>query len=179
VTPNDDPLQATPMSGPRLLLEPLRVEHAEQMASVLGDVELYTFTGGSPPTVAELRDRYARQCVGQSEDGSEWWLNWVVARRDDGDPIGFVQATVSREAPRPVAEIAWVIGLQDQHQGYAREAARLLVDWLRRHRVAGLVAHIHPDHVASAAVAEGLGLLPTRHVEDGEVRWQGVPPAGV
>jgi len=34
-----------------------------------------------------------------------------------------------------------------------------------------LVAHIHPDHLASARVAERLGLAPTDAVQDGEVRW--------
>lgn len=35
-----------------------------------------------------------------------------------------------------------------------------------------LVAHIHPDHHASAAVATALGLTPTDLWYDGERRWQ-------
>lgn len=34
-----------------------------------------------------------------------------------------------------------------------------------------LVAHIHPDHAASAAVAVAAGLGPTEEWEDGERRW--------
>lgn len=33
----------------RLILEPLRIEHAEEMVLVLGDRRLYAYTGGEPP----------------------------------------------------------------------------------------------------------------------------------
>ena len=46
-----------------------------------------------------------------------------------------------------------------------------MVDWLAAAGIACLVAHIHPDHAASAHVCERLGLRPTDVVEDGEVRW--------
>jgi hypothetical protein len=41
------------------------------------------------------------------------------------------------------------------------------VVWLR--------AAIHPDHVASAAVAHSIGLAPTSEVVDGEIVWRGMP----
>ncbi len=47
-----------------------------------------------------------------------------------------------------------------------------MVAWLREQR-AGIVAHIHPDHQASAAVARAVGLAPTSTLEDGELRWEG------
>ena len=40
-----------------------------------------------------------------------------------------------------------------QRQGYAQEAAQRMVDWLRQNGVGDVVAHIHPDHHASSAVA--------------------------
>ncbi|MDX2290691.1 MULTISPECIES: GNAT family N-acetyltransferase, partial [Streptomyces] len=61
-----------------------------------------------------------------------------------------------------------------QGRGYASEAARALVGWLRP-RVRTVVAHVHPDHAASAAVARAAGLVPTDEVQDGEVRWA-TPP---
>ncbi|WP_152363743.1 GNAT family N-acetyltransferase [Microlunatus speluncae] len=167
------PPLATTLAGRRLDLEPLRVEHAEEMASVLDDPSLHTFTGGEPPTIDELRSRYARQVVGHSPDGSERWLNWIVRRRDDAQAIGFVQATVSEQDQQLVAEIAWVIGSAFQGQRYAQEAATVMTDWLRDRGVARLVALIHPDHEASGAVARKLGLGHTDELVDGEVRWVG------
>jgi RimJ/RimL family protein N-acetyltransferase len=34
-----------------------------------------------------------------------------------------------------------------------------------------VVAHIHPDHLASQRVALGAGLSPTADVRGGEIRW--------
>lgn len=58
-----------------------------------------------------------------------------------------------------------------QGQGYAVEAVRAMVAWLRQHGVRSLVAHIHPDQAASNAVARGIGLAPTGEIVAGEIRW--------
>lgn len=159
-----------PLSSARLTLEPLTVDHAAAMVGVLADPSLYEFTGGAPPDLADLSARYARQSVGHSADGSEQWLNWVVVA--DGRPIGYVQATlVGTEA-----EIAWVVSPAHQGRGFATEAAAAMVDWLMAAGVTRLVAHVHPDHAASAGVAERLGLRPTDVVEEGEVQWEGGLP---
>jgi RimJ/RimL family protein N-acetyltransferase len=162
-----------PLASKRLLLEPLRVDHADEMALLLDDPRLHMFIGGEPVPVAELRSRYAKQALGRSEDASERWLNWIARRRDDSRVVGFVQATVTGEDQVLSADIAWVIGTQQQHRGYAREAALVMADWLRRQGVRTLVAHIHPNHQASNAVARWIGLTPTHERIDGEVRWIG------
>jgi RimJ/RimL family protein N-acetyltransferase len=156
----------------RLDLEPLRVDHADEMARVLSDPQLHVFIGGSPPDVDQLRERYRRQVVGRSSDGLQRWLNWVVRRRDDGQALGYVQATVTQEPGGLSAEIAWVIGTAHQGRGYAREAAQAMAAWLRDQGVVQLVAHVHPQHRASNAVARSVGLVATDTVVDGEIRWR-------
>jgi len=156
----------------RLVLEPLRVEHAEEMAPVLADEALHEFIGGRPESVDELRARYRRQARGVSDDGEERWLNWVLRRRDNGALAGTVQATVLRDGDRVVAEVAWVVGIDHQRQGLAREAAVAMAGWLRSQGATDLVAHVHPDHAASAGVARAVGLQPTDVVVDGETRWE-------
>lgn len=151
-------------------LRPLAAEDAEVMSSVLADPTLYEFTGGEPPSVEELGRRYAIQTRGQSADGTEDWINYVVILDPGQTPIGYVQATVHRN--RGSAEIAWVIGREWQGKGYATRAARLLVENLEERGVHDLTAHIHPDHVASQSVARNLGLVLTTIVIDGEQRWQ-------
>ena len=115
----------------------------------------------------ELRDRYARQIGERSPDGAEVWLNWMVRRRDTGELIGTVQATVNGVA----AELAWVIAVHHQRRGYAREAAGAVQGRLRDDGVTRFSAHIHPEHAASAGVARAIGLAPTGTVVDGEIRW--------
>ena len=154
----------------RLDLLPLHVEHAEEMAIVLSDPALHTFTGGAPDTARDLRSRYRRMTAG-SPDPAVSWLNWVIRLRDESCLTGTVQATVSPSGRGLVAEIAWVVGVPWQGRGIATEAARGLVDWLARQPVRTLIAHIHPEHRASAAVATAAGLTPTDEWHEGEIRW--------
>jgi RimJ/RimL family protein N-acetyltransferase len=56
-------------------------------------------------------------------------------------------------------------------RGYAKEAARGLVAWLNDQGVGRIIAHVHPDHAASAAVTAGAGLTRTDRMEDGEYLW--------
>jgi RimJ/RimL family protein N-acetyltransferase len=164
---------AEPIETERLVLEPLRVEHADEMAPLLRDERLHEFIGGRPATLQELRYRYARQAAGHSPDGAEGWLNWIVRHRETGDAVGTVQATIRLDGARTVAELAWVVVAPQQGRGYAAEAATAMVGWLDRHGIAALIAHVHPDHRASARVAERLGLRATDALVDGEVRWVG------
>lgn len=160
-------ITAEAFSTVRLDLEPLLVEHAAEMAGVLSDPALHTFIGGEPATPQALHERYERLVAG-SPDPDVAWLNWVIRLRDDDCLTGTVQATISPAG----AEIAWVVGTPWQGKGIATEAARGLVDWLRRQRVRTVIAHVHPEHHASAAVAAAVGLESTGQLHDGEVRWQ-------
>lgn len=153
----------------RLSLAPLQIEDAEEMAVVLGDERLHEFIGGRPLAPAELRDRYTKLAAGSS-DPDEVWLNWIVRRRADSQRVGTVQATVT-DGGR-TAYVAWVIGVDWQNQGFASEAARALVDWLRQEGTHDIRAHVHPDHRASAAVAARAGLAPTEDEVDGEKVWR-------
>jgi RimJ/RimL family protein N-acetyltransferase len=160
----------------RLILEPLRPEHARAMAAVLADPALYVHRGGSPPSEAELAERYARQSRGASPDGRHGWLNWILRLRDGERLVGFVQATLSARAEGMAAELAWLVAPRDQGAGLATEAAGAVVERLRALGVTAFSAHIHPDNSASAAVAARLGLAATSIVERGETRWQTPEP---
>ncbi len=155
-----------PDDPPAVVLDPLRVEDAEEMAVVLADPTLHDHTGGTPPTADELRARYAAQLRGPADGGTRW-LNRVI--RVDGAAAGYVQATVDRRTA--TAEVAWVVGVAWQGRGVATAAARLLVAELTEDGVTRLLAHVHPGHLASQGVARTLGLHPTDRTLDGEVEW--------
>jgi RimJ/RimL family protein N-acetyltransferase len=189
-----------PIVTERLVLEPLRVEHAEEMLPVLAAPELYTFIGGTPPTLPDLRARYRRMVAGPPAGRPVGWLNWVLRQRRDQRLTGTVQATIWPEtgagpvitgtAPAPAdgdkarrgrgdgtraeflrGSLAWVVGADWQGHGIATEAARALVGWLRSHEVTALMATIHPGNTASAMVARRIGLLPTDDLVDDEIVW--------
>lgn len=161
--------QAEPFRTPRLDALPLRVEHAAEMAAVLADPALHTFIGGAPASPAALRARYEHLVAG-SLDPAVRWCNWVLRLREEERLVGTVQATVTGS----VAEVAWVVGTPWQGRGLATEAARGLVSALasRSPSLRAVIAHIHPDHRASEAVARACGLHATREVQDGERRWR-------
>ncbi|GAQ56273.1 GNAT family N-acetyltransferase [Streptomyces acidiscabies] len=169
-------ISAEPIRTARLDLLPLRVEYAEEMAEVLADPALHTFIGGAPQTVDELRARYRRLVTGSPEPDVSW-LNWVIRLREEGCLAGTVQATVTNSAEGLLAEVAWVVGTPWQGRGIAGEAARGLVGWLGGMSVRTVVAHVHPEHAASAAVAAGAGLVATGEWHEGELRWRRRMPA--
>jgi len=155
-----------PLRTARLTLTPLDVPDAVEMVGVLFDPTIYGFAGGEPPSFDQLEEQYRFQVAGSPRDG-EIWHNWVI--RLDGVAIGFVQATVTGE----VAELAWVVGSSWQGRGYASEGSAAMRDWLAEQGVIHFSAHIHPDHLASNAVAARLGLNPTGLLDDeGESIWE-------
>lgn len=182
--PTGPGLTAPRLVTDRLVLEPLSTGHATEMVDVLADASLYAFTGGDPPTIEELTRRYEFQAVGHSPDGAQDWLNWVLRRTDTGAAVGYVQATVGAGgegdgdadlapgSPAVVADLAWVIAPTHQRNGFAAEASGAVRDWLIAAGVPHHVAHIHPDNVASTAVARSLGMRATDAVVDGETRWE-------
>jgi enoyl-CoA hydratase/carnithine racemase/L-amino acid N-acyltransferase YncA len=160
------------LESDRLVLEPLRVEHADELAPILDDLSLHEFIGGRPVSAAELRASFVRRVGGRSPDGREGWLNWVVRLRDTGAAVGTAQATVRPGEAGTSADLAWVVATGHQGQGLAKEAAELVARWLREQGIERLGARIHPRHAASMAVARSIGLAPTGTTVDGEIQWQ-------
>ena len=164
-------LETPTLRTARLMLTPLHVSDAEEMAAVLAPTDLYRFTGGHPLGVDELRLQYGYQVAGPDRD--EVWHNWIVRLVDDARAIGYVQATVEGST----ADVAWVVTPEWQGRGMASEAARAMCGWLTSAGVVSLTAHVHPEHAASSAVASGIGFLPTEAMdEDGEVVWLSARP---
>jgi RimJ/RimL family protein N-acetyltransferase len=154
-----------------LTLTALTLGDADEMTKVLHDERLHEFTSGSPMNLEELKDRYQRLVNGSSRQ-DEFWLNWIV-RTLDGRAIGTMQATiVASDDGASLAYVAWVIGSAWQAGGFATEAARSLVSWLRGLGVDTIEAHVHRDHHASATVARRAGFLPTSELIDGEIVWR-------
>lgn len=137
---------------------------------MLADERMHDFTGGAPPTLDQLRDRYRRLAVGRSLDGEQRWFNWNVRRHGDDQVVGAMQATVTEEGT--AADVAWGVGTAWQRRGFASEAATEVVEWLVSQGVQMLSAYVHPAHAASARVAERVGLLPTGEMVDGERCWR-------
>ena len=163
--------QAPTLSTSTTLITPLAVDDADAVAAALDDPRLHAFIGGEPASADQLRERFVCLIAGQSPDGSEGWLNWVIRDRDTSEVIGTLQATITTAPEGRCAEVAWVVATRWQGRGLAKETAGEMVAWLRTQDITEIAAHVHPDHEASAAVARSLGMAPTDERVDGEVRW--------
>ena len=165
--------QAAPLQTERLALEPLRVEHADEMVTVLADPSLYGFTGGSAPTLEELTAAYHRRIEVGASDTEKRWCNWVVRDRATGAAVGAMQGEITALGGGALqGELSWIFGVEHQGRGYAREAAAAVAAWMRGVGEVRLIADIHPEHVASMRVARSLGLSQTDEVvHGGELRW--------
>jgi RimJ/RimL family protein N-acetyltransferase len=161
-----------PITSERVQLSPLMPDDAGELVDVLSDPRLYRFTGEAPTDLEGLRDRFERWATRHSPDGRERWLNWVIRDRQTGMALGTLQATVRPEEPKPVADVAWVLGVEAQGHGYASEAARALVAHLASKGIREFTAHIHPNHVASNRVASAIGMQPTEEWSAGERVWR-------
>jgi RimJ/RimL family protein N-acetyltransferase len=155
----------------RLVLVPLQAEDADELCDVLHDDRLHEFIGGRPKSRVELHDRFILLAAGSPRVG-ENWMNWVVRRRFDSQPLGTMQVTIRVVDGHEVARLGWMIGVDWQNQGYGSEAATALVKWVRRQGVDDVGANIHPDHDASATVATRAGLHQTEEVFEGERVWR-------
>ncbi|HEY1398508.1 GNAT family N-acetyltransferase, partial [Roseateles sp.] len=144
-----------PLDAPPLRLEPVSVEHADEMHAVLADPSIYEFLEeDEPPSLQWLREAYVRRAKGQSPDGDEQWFNWMI-RRDDGRLIGYVQATV--ESPE-VCWIAYVLAAEGRGQGHATRAVTAMVDYLRgAYDIQRWLASVDAGNARSIALLERLG----------------------
>ena len=151
--------RAEALTTPRLVLEPLRPEHARELAPVLDDPALHAFTGGEPARRGRAARALRPAGRGQSPDGAQGWLNWVARDRATHAPVGTVQATISDDAGVRTAALGVGRGHEPPGRGPRdRGRARAARTGCAITGVTRFVAHIHPDHAASAAVARHLGL---------------------
>jgi [ribosomal protein S5]-alanine N-acetyltransferase len=100
------------------------------MLLVLADQRIYDYIDDEPPvdSVALIR-RYSQLESRRSPNGAEQWLNWII-RRPGGPCIGFVQATIYRDAS---ASIAFVLNSQHWGQGYGQEATDAMLRSIAEH----------------------------------------------
>lgn len=149
-TPADAALTA------RLAITPLRAVHAPLLFPLLADPRQYAYVpDAARASVAELWQRFAELERGPADGSDERWLNWLLLRRDDGAPLGTLQATVTAGAP---AWIGYALVPPAWGRGYATEACAWLVAELpARHAVREILASVDVRNAKSIAVLERLG----------------------
>ena len=118
----------TVLQTQRLVLEPLTVEHADELLAPLADPRLYEHVPQDPPeSIDKLRERLVFLSARRSPVGDQLWLNWVMRDRHEGQCCGRVQATVTTDAR---AWIAYEVFPERWGRGLATEACARMIEWL-------------------------------------------------
>lgn len=147
------------LESARLRLEPTSERHAPVVYRHMTDPSLWTFFPDlRPQTLEQLHALYKRWEGGNPNSSSgETWENWVCFLRDTQTPVGGMQATI---LPDGSALIAYIFYAAHHGNGYAREAAKTVIEHLQRsHGVTRIVAEMNTRNLRSIRLAEALGFV--------------------
>jgi [ribosomal protein S5]-alanine N-acetyltransferase len=161
------------LHGPRITLRSIEPSDSGALFELFGDPTVTRFWG-----FATLRDPSdVEELLRSIHEGaaSGTLLQWGIVSNDGGPLIGTVTlAAVDRDHRR--AELGVALRPASEGRGYAREAARIVLDYgfneLALHRV---VADVDPRNVSSIRLLERLGFryegrLREHYFQSGE--WQ-------
>jgi RimJ/RimL family protein N-acetyltransferase len=137
----------------RLIMRSFREDDFEALASFMADPDVMRYLTGSPMSRADAWRSLASSL-------GHWMLRgygtWAVERRSDRAFMGRV-GMINPEG-WPGLEIGWTLGKPYWGMGYATEAAACAMRYaFLTQPVTKLISCIHPDNVASQAVASRLG----------------------
>ena len=163
------------LEAERLLLRPLSLHDLDVFAAFYADPEVMRYLGaGRTLSRDETEASLGRMLRSFEVDG---FGQLAVERAEDGELIGrcgflvwdaeTLTPTTEAEAVGPTElEIGYALGREFWGQGYATEAATAVRNHaLRSMRRTRLIAFIRPGNLASARVAEKLGMRHERDVE--------------
>lgn len=142
----------------RLRFEALVAGHAAALFEPLSAPALYAYVPRDPPADrAALEARFRRLEARRSPDGRERWWNWVASVREDGRPVGLLEATVHADES---AHVAYFTFAPFQRRGFAREGLVALVAHLHGAcRLGALHADVDVRNQASIALLERVGFV--------------------
>jgi ribosomal-protein-alanine N-acetyltransferase len=142
------------IEGPRALLRDFEPDDLDATLAIVGDPEVTRWLSFDTRTRAEQAERLAQDIArARSNPRPDYYLAVVAA--GTGTLVGFARLGLGTHRS---GEVGYAIRKDHWNQGYAREAAGLVVDFgfrvLGLHRI---TAATGPDNAASRAVLERLG----------------------
>lgn len=157
-------MENTPtLTTPRLLLRRFTSEDAPAMWELLRDEEVNTFLPWFPvKTLEEARQHLQERYLSQYSRVQSY--HYAVCLRETGQLIGY--ANVSDTEAR---DLGYGFRKEFWHQGFATEAARAMVEQLRRDGVPYITATHDVNNPHSGAVMRKLGM---EYQYSYEEQWQ-------
>lgn len=115
---------ALPLASPihtmtsRLVFEPLRVSHLDELAVTLLHPDVYRYIEDELPSLSDFKLALSVALAGPPASASgQTWLHYLVRQADTGVMLGRLEATVHDA----IAEVAFLFGPSHWGNGYATE----------------------------------------------------------
>jgi RimJ/RimL family protein N-acetyltransferase len=169
------PFDAHPLRTERLLLRPLTEADVHDVFAYQSLPDVVRLLPWPVRTLEESREHTLKRAGLtrlEKDDDALIFAIELVGEGTDGSPglvIGDLSVFLS-SAEHAQIEIGWVLHPTFQHQGYASEAARALLDLvfdeIGAHRVS---ARLSPDNAASVALCQRLGMRFEAHFVECEI----------
>jgi [ribosomal protein S5]-alanine N-acetyltransferase len=143
--------------GDRLVLRDFVTADEAAVHAFTSDAEVTRFTDWGPNEPQDTHD-FIASAVAQTHDVPRREFNLAAVHGESGRLIGSVAIGVTNEEHRR-GELGYVFHPDFWSQGFAAEAARLLLNFGFRHlQLRRITATCHPENTASARVLEKIGM---------------------
>jgi len=156
----------TRLDGLRVALRRFRLGDVTDFAAYRSAGQVARFQSWDAPYPREAGEQFVRDMMNQHPDTPGEWFQLAVVLRATGQLIGDCAVKPDADDPRQ-CEIGFTLAPEHQGQGYATEAAGLLVGYLftarGKHRI---TAYCDARNAASAAVLERLGMRREGHLRE-------------
>jgi RimJ/RimL family protein N-acetyltransferase len=152
------------IAGSRVLLRRFRPADAAAFAAYRSVPAVARYQSWDAPYPLAEAQRFVHEQLAEHPDTPGEWFQFAVALRTSGQLIGDCAVQPDADDPRQ-CELGFTIAPPHQGQGYATEAAGLVLDYLFRARGKHRVhASCDARNTASAAVLERLGMRREGHL---------------
>jgi RimJ/RimL family protein N-acetyltransferase len=143
------------LETPRLLVRPLQASDVEALVEIWGDPEVMRHMGGPRD-----HEKVRQALEGELRTNSSDLLGFCsVVEKASGRLIGDCGLTKKEVDGRDEVELVYLFAADSWGKGYATEAASAMRDYaLGSLRLRRLIALVDPENVASARVAEKVGM---------------------
>lgn len=133
----------------RLILREIREDDTGFIVGLRSDPEVYRYFKHPHRLTVEEHEGWYREVYLQNDN----IVHWICEK--DGVGIGvFAAARVSDSE----AEVSYLVSGEYQRKGYAREALKSIILWVRRQwQPDRIIAEIHQDNTVSRAFIKSLG----------------------
>lgn len=165
-----NPEEIVPLVTERLALRPVEIRDAAAIHGFRGDPAATRYLSHGPLTVEANRERLEEVLALRTASTSQWFnIGWAITLRTSGEVVGdartwnstVLDATGALSAgkhPFQNAALGYVLHPDHQRQGYGREAAAALINWLFAERgISTIVARAYEPNTPSIKLLRSLG----------------------